>query len=99
IGFEVGLVGWFGVISWRVAAFVLMWRELRRAEERRVRAMLAASLPLFAPLAANYMAFNHTGSSFGWAIVALALGPAALQSQPAPPAPRRQARAPMVPLA
>jgi hypothetical protein len=78
IGFEVGILGFFGVVIWRAAAIVEMARLLFRAEDLRVRALLAASLPLFSLLALNYMAFNHTGSSFGWAIVALAIGAARL---------------------
>jgi hypothetical protein len=81
IGFEVGILGFFGVILWRVAAIVQMARSLFRTENPRARALIAASLPLFSLLAMNFMAFNHTGSSFGWAIVALALGAAALAKQ------------------
>ncbi len=94
IGFEVGPLGWIGVVAWRVAAVVLMWRELRRAKDRHVRAALAASLPLFTLLALNYMAYNHTGSSFGWSFVALSLGAATLQPQPVPLATEPRTRGP-----
>jgi hypothetical protein len=81
IAFEVGILGWFGVVLWRITAVVQMGKLLLRAEDIRVRALLAASLPLFTMLAMNYMAFNHTGSSFAWAIFALALGAATLDRQ------------------
>jgi hypothetical protein len=74
LGFEVGILGWVGVLLWRVSALVIMWRGLKSAQDPQVRAFCAASIPLFAILACNYMGFNHTGSSFAWAIAALSFG-------------------------
>jgi hypothetical protein len=91
IGFEVGILGFFGVVIWRVAAIVYMTKLLFISQDTRARALLAASVPLFSLLSLNYMAFNHTGSSFGWAIVALAIG-AAQVGEVAPGSSAKQAR-------
>ncbi len=99
IGFEVGPLGWVGVVSWRIVMIALLWRELRRAKEKQVRALLAATLPLFALLSINFMAFNHTGSSFAWAIAALALGVATLSHRSVPAVSGRRTRGPIATLA
>jgi hypothetical protein len=78
VGYEVGILGFAGVVLWRVAGLAVIWTTLRATKDRNIRALCAVSLPLFGLLSLNYMAFNHTGSSFAWAILALVVGAARL---------------------
>jgi len=93
VAFEVGVLGLIGVFLWRFAALREMWRRLSTSQDPKARALLAASMPLFAILAVNSMSFNHTASSFAWAIVALALG-VALAAGESVPAVRLRRRPP-----
>jgi hypothetical protein len=91
VAFEVGVLGLIGVFLWRIAALREMWRRLSTSQDPKARALLAASMPLFAILAVNSMSFNHTASSFAWAIVAVALGVALAAGESVPAVrPRRR---------
>lgn len=73
VPFEVGIPGLLGVLFFRFATLVLLWRQMQQTTDRRVRALLAVVIPLFLFFSLNYMTFNHTGSSFAWALAALGL--------------------------
>jgi hypothetical protein len=81
--FEVGVVGFLGVMLWRLVAIFLMGRQLRSADSN-VRAMLAPALPFYTYLAVNQMSFNHTGLAAAWAVFAAVFGVTCLRSTAAP---------------
>jgi hypothetical protein len=95
IAYEVGIMGFIGVLMWRFAGVRELWKQLKIAQDIRARALLAATFPLFGILSLNSMAFNHTSNSFAWAILALTLGTAmaAARSAPGPSPPPRPSRA------
>jgi hypothetical protein len=77
IAYEVGVLGLIGALVPRAVAAWLMWRGLRSTTNPTRRLVLAAALPMFCFCAFGTMAFNHTGNTAAWAVVALSL-PAAL---------------------
>jgi hypothetical protein len=74
ICYEVGVLGFCGVMLWRIFALGVIWKAFRSARSDRTRALIACSLPLLGVVCFNWMAFNHTGSSFAWSILALCMG-------------------------
>jgi hypothetical protein len=76
IAFEVGSIGLLGVLVIRFVTCRRCWKALLSAKDDRTRLVMATSLPFFGILSLGWMAFNHTGNSFAWAVIAFALAAA-----------------------
>ncbi|HEX9852253.1 MAG TPA: hypothetical protein VGA68_04530, partial [Woeseiaceae bacterium] len=76
IAFEIGPIGLAAVLFMRFATCQRCWRQLSVATDDRLRLVLATSLPYFGIMSLGWMAFNHTGNSFAWSVIALSLGAA-----------------------
>jgi hypothetical protein len=78
---EVGILGFAAVLLIRIRAIWMVAAQLRLHPDRRLLALCAASLPFLALAGVTNLAFNHTVSSFFWAVVALVAGAIRLESQ------------------
>jgi hypothetical protein len=76
IAFEVGPIGLTAVLLIRFATFRRCWHQFTRAADEQTRLVLATGLPFFGIMSLGWMAFNHTGNSFAWTVIALSLGAA-----------------------
>ncbi len=74
---EVGPIGLAAILLLRFGTCRRCWRQYVRSPDDRVRLVMATSLPYFAMMSLEWMAFNHTGNSFAWSVMALGLAAAA----------------------
>jgi hypothetical protein len=89
IAFEIGPIGLLAVLFMRLSTCRRLWQGLSRELDNSTRIVVAASIPYFVAMVFVGMAFNHTGSSFAWAIACLGLAAAygyGRVGQPAMPA-------------
>jgi hypothetical protein len=82
IAYEIGPVGLAAVLFIRFAACRRCWQSLSHATDNRTRLVAATTLPCFAIMSLGWMAFNHTGNSFAWAIMTFGLTAKATYSHP-----------------
>jgi hypothetical protein len=76
IAFEIGPIGLATVLFIRFATWLRCVQQLFRSSDQSTRLVLAVTVPYFGIMSLGWMAFNHTGNSFAWSVVGLALGAA-----------------------
>jgi hypothetical protein len=77
IAYEIGPLGLAVVLYMRFATCRHCWQSLFQANDDHRRLILATASPFFGMMSLGWMAFNHSGNSFAWTVMAFGLAAAA----------------------
>jgi hypothetical protein len=92
IVFEIGVVGFLGVVLMRAATVLVLGMSLISPSEAHWHYLRKASVPAVLLFLATNTVFNHVACTFAWIIVAVALATFEIEARQAPAPPIRPRR-------